>query len=182
MMFDGTDTSEGTTPRVGFRDKLQAYFEATNVPVTRDDVRLIFGSGALDALDGLVFDGLVQRRKTFTKGRPYQHIAAGKEWPPHVVSPIDAARRKSARDAERKRANKPAPSLAFTLVKLQRAMTASLARAQKLGVQAATDQRKPWPFYDEKFLPYVRFMDAKMKRRYVRTAEIYGHQLPKDSE
>lgn len=52
---------------------------------------------------------------------------------------------------------------------------ATAAAESKKTIQAS---RQPWPFYDVKFLPYVRFMDAKMKRRYARTAALFGHKVP----
>lgn len=150
-----------------------AWLASTTTPATVKDVALIFGNGAIDALEGLVFDGLVQRRKTFTKGRPYQHIPAGRAWPALEHTLADSIRLKAQRDANRKRAGKGARPIAEVIAKLERAVVAN-----DTVPEPQRECYRPWPFYDEKFLPYVRFMDAKMKKRYLRTAKIYGHKVP----
>lgn len=156
--------------RLTLRDKVLGWFESNTSPATVKDVVAVFGTGGVDALEGLVFDGLVQRRKTFTKGRPYQHIAKGRAWPPHEVTPAQATARKAEKDRERRLALKKDRPVAEAVLKLERALE-EMPEAQR-------EIYRPWPFYSEKFLPYVKFMDAHMRRRYLRTAKIYGHKAP----
>lgn len=174
------DGAEQAVKRVTLRDKVLAHLDAQTDPVTREHIAQQLGTGALDALDGLVYEGRVQRRKTFTKGRPYEHIALGRTWPEHKVSPTDAARRKMEQSRARREQILGRPIVANAVLRLeQAAKRAQLADELALN-QTPQESRNPWPFYDQKFLPYVRFMDAKMRRRYVRTAKIYGHAVPKE--
>lgn len=164
---------EQAVQRVHLRDRVLSWFESTTSPATVKDVALIFGTGAIDALEGLVFDGLVQRRKTFTKGRPYQFLAAGRAWPALEHTLADSIRNKAQRDAQRKREGKGVRSIAGAIAKLEHAVVAN-----DTVPEAQRECYRPWPFYDVKFLPYVKYMDAKMARRYRRTAKIYGDKIP----
>jgi len=160
-------------PRVTLRDRVLAHFEASLAPALVKDLVAALGNGVPDVLEGLVFDGLVQRRKTFTKGRPYQYLALGRTWPPHEVTAADSSARKAERDRARKRKGEGDRPIADAILKLERAIKTDAELSEQ-----SFELYRAWPFYSEKFLPYVRFMDAKMKRRYLRTAKIYGHKTP----
>jgi hypothetical protein len=138
--------------RVTLKARLAAVIVTAKEPVEYVTLATRFGHNVGKPLRELEREGRIKHRvsRGLTSGTHREYLPCAAEWPT-AVEPVEAKPKKLS----------------------QRQKNACAA-----SVEAIKDEYRPWPFYDVKFLPYLKYFDPKMQRRYRRAAEFYGHTVP----
>lgn len=141
-----------TRPRDSLKTRLATALAKVSEPVEHSTLTARFGPNVGKPLRELAEAGFIKYRVYGTLGRGTQH----------EYLPVSVPWRTEAEPAA-------APKKHLTKTQLAAAKNSAATNAEAY---------EPWPFFSEKFLPYVKFMDARMQRRYRKTAAHFGIQVP----